>query len=61
MWRSPALQRPERLTKRGATTRARILDWSLQGGYLLARAAHDTTPMAVALDMAIEHVKGLAA
>jgi TetR/AcrR family transcriptional regulator, transcriptional repressor for nem operon len=34
---------------------------ALQGGYLLAQAAHDTTPMAMALDMAIEHVKSLAA
>jgi TetR/AcrR family transcriptional repressor of nem operon len=34
---------------------------ALQGGYLLARAAHDTTPMAIALDMAIDHVKSLAA
>jgi AcrR family transcriptional regulator len=34
---------------------------ALQGGYLLAQAAHDTTPMAVALNMAIEHVKSLAA
>jgi AcrR family transcriptional regulator len=33
---------------------------ALQGGYLLAQAAHDSTPMAVALDMAIEHVKSLA-
>jgi len=34
---------------------------ALQGGYLLAQAAHDTAPMAIALDMAIEHVKSLAA
>ena len=34
---------------------------ALQGGYVLAQAAHDTTPMAIALDMAIEHVKSLAA
>ena len=34
---------------------------ALQGGYLLAQAAHDTTPMAIALDMAIEHVKSFAA
>jgi AcrR family transcriptional regulator len=33
---------------------------ALQGGYLLAQAAHDTAPMAIALDMAIEHVKSLA-
>jgi AcrR family transcriptional regulator len=34
---------------------------ALQGGYLLAQAAHDTRPMAIALDMAIEHVKSFAA
>jgi AcrR family transcriptional regulator len=34
---------------------------ALQGGYLLAQAAHDTAPMATALDMAIAHVKSLAA
>jgi TetR/AcrR family transcriptional repressor of nem operon len=34
---------------------------ALQGGYLLAQAAHDTTPMAIALDMAIDYVKSLAA
>jgi AcrR family transcriptional regulator len=33
---------------------------ALQGGYLLAQAAHDTTPMAIALDMAIDHVKSFA-
>lgn len=30
---------------------------ALQGGYLLAQAAHDVTPMEVALDMALDHVK----
>lgn len=30
---------------------------ALQGGYLLAEAAHDVTPMKVALDMALEHVR----
>jgi AcrR family transcriptional regulator len=30
---------------------------ALQGGYLLANAAHDVAPMAVALDMALEHIK----
>jgi AcrR family transcriptional regulator len=34
---------------------------ALQGGYLLAQAAHDSSPMATALDMAIEHVRSLAA
>ena len=34
---------------------------ALQGGYLLAQTAHDSDPMAVALDMAIEHVKTFAA
>jgi TetR/AcrR family transcriptional repressor of nem operon len=33
----------------------------LQGGYLLAQTAHDVTPMKVALDMALEHVKSFAA
>ena len=33
---------------------------ALQGGYLLAQTAHDSAPMAVALDMAIEHVKTFA-
>lgn len=32
---------------------------ALQGGYLLAQAAHDITPMATALDMALAHVEGL--
>ncbi|MEU1245144.1 TetR/AcrR family transcriptional regulator [Micromonospora arida] len=30
---------------------------ALQGGYLLANAAHDVAPMEVALDMALEHIK----
>lgn len=30
---------------------------ALQGGYLLAQTAHDTTPMRIALDMAIGHIK----
>lgn len=30
---------------------------ALQGGYLLAQAAHDVTPMEIALDMALEHVR----
>lgn len=33
---------------------------ALQGGYLLAQTAHDSGPMAVALDMAIDHVKTFA-
>jgi AcrR family transcriptional regulator len=33
---------------------------ALQGGYLLAQTAHDSAPMAVALDMAIAHVKTFA-
>ena len=40
---------PERL--------ATFLMAALQGGYLLADAAHDVAPMAVALDMALEQVK----
>jgi TetR/AcrR family transcriptional regulator, transcriptional repressor for nem operon len=34
---------------------------ALQGGYLLAQAEHDTAPMAVVFDMAIDHVKSFAA
>jgi TetR/AcrR family transcriptional repressor of nem operon len=34
---------------------------ALQGGYLLAQAEHDTAPMAVVLEMAIDHVKSYAA
>ncbi|GAA2706646.1 TetR/AcrR family transcriptional regulator [Actinoplanes palleronii] len=30
---------------------------ALQGGYLLAKAAHDVTPMEIALDMALSHIK----
>jgi TetR/AcrR family transcriptional regulator, transcriptional repressor for nem operon len=30
---------------------------ALQGGYLLAQTAHDSRPMKVALDMAIDHVR----
>lgn len=30
---------------------------ALQGGYLLAETAHDIEPMAVALDLALDHVK----
>ncbi len=30
---------------------------ALQGGYLLAQTAHDVTPMEVALDMALDHVR----
>lgn len=33
---------------------------ALQGGYLLAQTAHDSQPMAIALDMAIDHVKTFA-
>lgn len=32
---------------------------ALQGGYLLAQAAHDTAPMAAALDMALDHIESL--
>lgn len=30
---------------------------ALQGGYLLANAAHDVAPMEVALDMALDHIR----
>jgi TetR/AcrR family transcriptional regulator, transcriptional repressor for nem operon len=30
---------------------------ALQGGYLLAQTAHDTKPMAIALDMALDQIK----
>lgn len=30
---------------------------ALQGGYLLAETAHDTKPMEIALDMALDHVR----
>jgi AcrR family transcriptional regulator len=33
---------------------------ALQGGYLLAQTAHDTEPMRIALDMAIDHVRAYA-
>lgn len=33
---------------------------ALQGGYLLAQTAHDATPMRIALDMAIDHVRAFA-
>ena len=32
---------------------------ALQGGYLLANAAHDVQPMATALDMALDHLRSL--
>jgi AcrR family transcriptional regulator len=34
---------------------------AVQGGYLLAQLSHDVTPMAVALDMALDHVRTFAA
>jgi TetR/AcrR family transcriptional repressor of nem operon len=34
---------------------------ALQGGYLLANAAHDVTPMGVSLDMALDHIESLLA
>lgn len=34
---------------------------ALQGGYLLAQTARDSTPMAIALDMALDHVRAYAA
>jgi AcrR family transcriptional regulator len=34
---------------------------ALQGGYLLAQTARDSTPMKIALDMAIDHVRAFAA
>lgn len=34
---------------------------ALQGGYLLAQTTRDTTPMKIALDMALAHVKSYAA
>jgi AcrR family transcriptional regulator len=30
---------------------------ALQGGYLLAEAAHDVTPMETAMDMALDHIR----
>jgi AcrR family transcriptional regulator len=32
---------------------------ALQGGYLLANAAHDVTPMEISLDMALAHIESL--
>lgn len=34
---------------------------ALQGGYLLAQTTRDSTPMTIALDMAIDHVRAFAA
>jgi AcrR family transcriptional regulator len=34
---------------------------ALQGGYLLARTAGDSAPLAIALDMALDHVRSFAA
>ncbi|MFF1573707.1 TetR/AcrR family transcriptional regulator [Leifsonia sp. NPDC058292] len=34
---------------------------ALQGGYLLAQTAHDVTPMATSIDMALAHIQGLSA
>jgi hypothetical protein len=34
---------------------------AVQGGYLLAQAAHDSAPMEVAISMALDHVRGHAA
>jgi hypothetical protein len=34
---------------------------ALQGGYLLAQTARDVTPMKIALDMAVAHVRTYAA
>jgi AcrR family transcriptional regulator len=34
---------------------------ALQGGYLLAQTAHDVTPMATSLDMALAHLDSLSA
>jgi TetR/AcrR family transcriptional regulator, transcriptional repressor for nem operon len=33
---------------------------AVQGGYLLAQTARDVTPMQIALDMAVAHVKSFA-
>jgi hypothetical protein len=33
---------------------------ALQGGYLLAQTAHDVTPMATSIDMALAHIESLA-
>jgi TetR/AcrR family transcriptional repressor of nem operon len=32
---------------------------ALQGGYTLARTAHDVTPMATSIDMALAHIESL--
>lgn len=32
---------------------------ALQGGYMLAQTARDVTPMAISIDMAIDHIEGL--
>jgi TetR/AcrR family transcriptional repressor of nem operon len=32
---------------------------ALQGGYLLAQAARDVTPMATSIDMALTHIESL--
>lgn len=34
---------------------------ALQGGYLLAQTAHDVTPMATSVDMALAHIESLSA
>jgi TetR/AcrR family transcriptional repressor of nem operon len=34
---------------------------ALQGGYMLAQAAHDVTPMAISIDMALAHIESLSA
>lgn len=39
---------------------ATALMTAVQGGYLLAQAAHDGTPMKIALDMAISYVRSFA-
>ncbi|MFE2320352.1 TetR/AcrR family transcriptional regulator, partial [Streptomyces sp. NPDC059441] len=33
---------------------------ALQGGYVLAQNAHSSEPMAVALDMALDHIESFA-
>lgn len=51
--RASGLLRPEADPERLATG----LMAALQGGYLLAQTQRDSTPMQIALDMAIDHVK----
>jgi hypothetical protein len=34
---------------------------ALQGGYMLAQAARDVTPMATSIDMALAHIESLSA